>query len=176
MVFAVCLGVCTDASGTHHWAHIHQWVTSEDKTEVVRGDVACGSHICTRDHVSTWDRAARIHDVQCVTVMGFPKQLTVDLTFTACPVNETGKTLVMHVGVNHPKCSQCKVEKRFCPCWINSDLFTLPNLPVNRTTRGNRSVFSPSPHLRADNSSHSPPVANYPALGPYSLRAPRPHR
>ena len=86
--FTVCLGVCP-SSGVH-WAHLHVrecfgfW---RDKWE---GYEACETHSCEQDHVSAWPGAS-------LTVR--PKDIrdSVTLSFTVCPINKTGRTLVMHV-------------------------------------------------------------------------------
>ena len=85
--FAVCLGVCTDTLGAQHWAHVHG-TTLGDEMEVVRRHGVYGNHICAQDHVSAWPRASRKFDASW-------RQVT--LTFTVCPMNETGRTLVMHL-------------------------------------------------------------------------------
>ena len=86
-VLAVCLGLCNDSSGTHHWAHTH-CMLPRDGAGAIREDGNCESHVCARDHISTWHEGTRIFDES------WPK---VALMFTVCRLNETGNTLVMHL-------------------------------------------------------------------------------
>ena len=95
--FVVCLGVCQKAVG-EHWAHLH----SVDKENFKR---ACDAHACSRDHVSAWDEASKLLQLRQKRGTdtppyreGRPIHRSVTLVFTVCPINENGKTLVMHIS------------------------------------------------------------------------------
>ena len=94
MKFMVCLGVCEDSG--EHWAHLH-YSSPEDDPAVPIWTVGCDTHVCARDHIYSWNKAEKAY-LPWVWEWMRQDRLGLCLKFTVCPMNHTGRTLVMAIS------------------------------------------------------------------------------
>ena len=95
-VFSITLGVCrSSTSQTSRAATVH-WATLNATRQLVHGaDSVHGTHMCAQDHIADWPNRTK----SLPSIPGIEGPVRVEAKFVACPMNESGGTLVLRLSV-----------------------------------------------------------------------------